>query len=120
VPSRGKGSRRSPGRDGGARRQRRVTVAPQARHAVESREALQPPRVALSCGSHERPASFVYRLDVEMAKRRVPYHIAVRHTKDGTVVIVVTVSESHRPHLESSVEMIGGWTWPWRRADLSR
>ena len=73
--SRGKGSRRMPSRDGGARKKRVPTWHKQAAHAVHDIAALSEPTVTLHyLGDHyKNPGERIYVFDQLIAKAGIPY-----------------------------------------------
>jgi len=93
--SRGKGKRRSPGRDGGARKKQTPTWHKQAAHAAESLAALPKPVVTLPYyGDHyKNPGERIYVLDQLLSKARIPYFPA----QSSQWAFTITVPEENRP-----------------------
>src|SRR6266436_6614375 len=74
--SRGKGSRRMPGRDGGRRKSKPAIWRKQAQHAVDSVDELKGPvHPLLIQGRYGDSApDMIYRFDQDMAKIGLPYY----------------------------------------------
>lgn len=111
MSSRGRGNRRSPGREGGRGRRRSISVTAQARHAVPSLEQLTAP-VSFHCVYPGQPEEFTYRLDQSLERVAVPYHIALATTKDGHRVLTVSASARDEAKLQTAIAQCGGTAWP--------
>lgn len=81
--SRGKGSRRWPGRDGGRRKQKPVEWRKQATHAVDDVADLGTELVVLdySCPFGRSPAESIYLFDQEMARIGARYYAELRGSR---------------------------------------
>ncbi len=93
--SQGKGSRRSPGRRGGARRPKHQDWEKRATHRTESPDALPQPTAKLSFSTiyGKTPSEAIYQFDQQMARVNVPYFAEFEGGR-GRYVFTITVAES--------------------------
>ena len=103
--SKGKGSRRFPGRDGGRRRGHPEDWSKQARHATQSTADLMPPLVTLRYqGEWLAPASKnIYRFDQLVAKIGAFYYPRYRNRLEG---FDITVAKSHEDDIRKIIDML--------------
>ena len=107
--TRGKGNRRSPGRDGGARSKHIENWRKQARHAVADQAYLASPLAALLYMSRvtQKPDILIYKFDQQAAKADIRYH-AEYH---GRGQFTIRVSKDILEIAQECVEKAGG-SWP--------
>ena len=106
--SRGKGSRRLPGRDGGRRKQRIAQWRKQAVHAVDGADELHAPLVPLTytCPRGKSPAEGIYLFDQAMACTGIRYQAELYGSRFFPVFIIRVPTESARTvtHVITKVE----------------
>ena len=99
--SRGKGSRRGPWRDGGARKSRPASWQKQAAHASKSLADLPKPVVTLLyLGKHHKnPGEKIYVLDQLIARAGIPY----LPIQAGRWAFRITVPADNRVEVEDMI-----------------
>ena len=93
--SRGKGNRRFPGRDGGARRGRLAEWVKRAQHVVSADE-LGDDIAEVDLRSTERPEQAIYRFDQIAASEGWQYAAELTSSSYRTTVFRIIVNISHR------------------------
>src|SRR5207245_11648426 len=96
--SRGKGSRRFPGRDGSRRKQRIAQWRKQAVHAVDRADELHAPLVPLTytCPCGKSPAEVIYLFDQSMARIGIRYQAELYGSRFFPVFIIHVPIDSAR------------------------
>jgi hypothetical protein len=132
--SRGKGSRRWPGRSGGARKRKVPEWASRAVHAVESLDDLP---AAVVSFRYRKPwgkdaAESIYLFDQEAARAGIVYHAEYGTTPDRWPAFEIRVSEEHEdavrqilarlnpPYRRARTGRFSGWWWAIEPARLSK
>jgi hypothetical protein len=100
----GKGSRRGPWREGGARKARRPEWQKRASHAVEAIDSITEPVASLwYLGDHRKnPSERIYVLDQRMAKAGIPYFAEYGNRWSFRV----TVSAKYRTRANAIIESL--------------
>ena len=102
---RGKGNRRFPGREGGARKRKRPEWHKQAMHAVDDISELGEPLVSLSYrGEWGKPPSVkIHKFDQKIAKTGIRYHAEYLGRWAGFTIQVV---DEHAEKVRALIEEI--------------
>ncbi len=100
--SRGKGSRRRPGRSGGARKRKPIEWHKQATHAVDDARELGEPVVSLRYwGEWGQPPSVqIYKFDQKIAAIGIRYHARCLGRRAG---FEIQVLDEHAPKVRSLI-----------------
>jgi len=103
--SRGKGNRRVPWRDGGAKKMTAAVWPKQAHHAVNKVEELGTPIVSLTYHGEwgETGATKIYKFDQKIAKTGIPYHAEYLGWWHG---FTIQVHEEHKQQVQEIIDKI--------------
>ena len=103
---RGKGNRRFPGREGGARKRKRPEWHKQAMHAVDDISELGEPLVSLNYrGEWGKPPSVkIHKFDQKIAKTGIRYHAEYLGRWNGGFII--RVLDKHAEKVQNIISEI--------------
>ena len=105
--SRGKGSRRVPGRDGGRRKRKPVEWRKQATHAVDDVSQLDGVLIELThvCPFGRSAAECIYLFDQEVARAGIRYHAELRGTR-LTPMFALRVPAAHEGTVRAIIDRV--------------